>query len=154
MKITKRYYFAMVLAALLVSSGLNAQGGRGPGGPGRTPMTEEDIKERVDQLAETLKLSEEQHKLLEKSELDWYKKMDVERQKMRSEGGQGMDREARRAQMMEMREEHDAKIKEILGEEQFKQYQEIQEKRRSENQQGRRPEDGDSERPARGRGRN
>jgi len=145
----------MILSCLLLSSNLMAQGGRGPGGPGRGyPMTEEGIKERVDQLAETLKLNDDQHKQLEKVEMDFYKKIDVERQKMRNEGGPlPQDREARRDKMMQMREERDARYKEILTEEQFKQYQEIQEKRRSEMRNQYRPE-GNSERPSRGRGRN
>ncbi|MCK5135531.1 MAG: hypothetical protein KAR19_07055 [Bacteroidales bacterium] len=124
--------------------------GQGPGmGPGRQ-MSEEDIKERIEDLSDTLKLSEEQHGKILEYELEFYNKRQVERQKFAG------DREAMRAAMMEAREERDKKYAEVLTKVQMEKFKEIQEQRRSqmrrlyqENNSG-----SDDERPARGRGRN
>jgi len=130
----------------------------GPGGPGRGyQMTEEDIRSRVDNLAETLEMTDDQHQKILAAELDFYNRMQIERQKMRNAGGPPPDREAMRARMTEMREERDRKYGEILTGEQMEKYREIREQRREEmrsrNQEGNQTESG-GERPARGRGRN
>ena len=133
---------------------LSGQDGQGPGGgPGQGrgfQMSEDDINERVDNLSETLKFSKDQHKKILEYELEFYNKIQVERQK--STG----DREAMRASMMQAREERDKKYEEVLTKEQMEKFKEIQEERRSDMRrqyQDNNPE-GEDDRPARGRGRN
>ena len=150
---TKKHMILAALISAVFCLGLYAQP---PGGGRGFQMTEEDIKERVDQNAATLELSEAQHKKYMDVELDFYNRMQIERQKMRSAGAPPPNREAMRSKMMEMRDERNAKIKEILTEEQFAKFTEMQEQRRNEMRQqrpGQAPGAQPSERPARGRGR-
>jgi hypothetical protein len=148
---------ALMMAALTlqVSAQEGQRGQRSGGGPGRGfQMTEEDIKERVDNLSENLKFSQEQHKKILDYELETYNKMQIERQKMQSQGGD-FDREAMRARMREMREERDKKYEEVLTKEQMVKFNEIREQRRNQMRQQYQDRDGDGqgERPQRGRGR-
>ena len=128
------------------------------GGPGRGfQMTEEDIKERVESSAKTLNMNDEQHKKALAVEMDFYNKMQIERQKMMNAGGPPDDREAMRAKMMEMRDQRNARYEEILTPEQYKQFIDMQEQRmremREQRQQMNQDGEGSQERPARGRGR-
>ena len=112
-------------------------------------MSEDDIIDRVDNLSETLKFSKDQHKKILEYELEFYNKIQVERQKFTG------DREAMRATMMQAREERDKKYEEVLTKEQMEKFKEIQEERRSDMRrqyQENNPE-GENDRPARGRGR-
>ncbi len=128
-------------------------------GPGRGfQMTEEDIKERVDNTAQTLKLNDEQHKKALAVEMDFYNKMQIEFQKMRSEGGPPTDREAMRAKMMKMRDERNAAYEAVLTPEQYKQFIDLQDQRMREMREQRQQshpegEGSDTERSERGRGR-
>ena len=122
-------------------------------------MTEEEIKERVDITAQTLKLNDDQHKKALAVEMDFYNKMQIERQKMMNAGGPPTDREAMRAKMTKMRDERNAAYEEVLTPEQYKQFIDIQEQRRSEMRKQRQQsnpdgEGGTTERSERGRGRN
>jgi len=133
-------------------------GGRGrPGGPGRGPqMTEEDIKERVDNLAETLEMSKDQHKKILAVDMDFYNRMQIERQKMMNEGGPGPDQEAMRAKMRKIRDERNQQYEEVLTPAQYEKFIEIQEQRRREMRQQRQQNnpEGQGDRPSRGRNRN
>jgi hypothetical protein len=113
-------------------------------------MTEEDISERVDNLAETLELTEQQHKKILDFDLEFYTKMQVEREKQMG------DREAMRAAMREARDERNRKYEEVLTREQMDKFIEIQERRREQMRQQRQQNSsgGEGERPARGRSRN
>ena len=126
------------------------------GGPGRGfQMTEEDIKERVANTAETLKLDDEQHKKALAVEMDFYNKMQIERQKMMNAGGPPTDREAMREKMMKMRDERNAEYEGILSADQYKQFIDIQEQRQREMREQRQqsnPDEGTTERSSRGRG--
>jgi len=130
-------------------------------GPGRGfQMTEEDIKERVDNTAQTLKLNDEQHKKALAVEMDFYNKMQIEFQKMRNAGGPPADgdREAMRAKMMKMRDERNAEYEKVLTPDQYKQFIETQEQRQREMREQRQQshpegEGSDTERSERGRGR-
>ncbi len=149
--------FKMMGLALLISLfGMNilAQGGPGRG----FQMTEEDIKENVDNTAKTLKLDDEQHKKALAVEMDFYNKMQIERQKMMNAGGPPTDREAMREKMMKMRDDRNAQYEDILSPEQYKQFIDIQEQRMREMREQRQQsnpngEGSDEERPERGRGR-
>jgi len=129
-------------------------------GPGRGfQMTEDDIKERVNNTAQTLKLNDDQHKKALAVEMDFYNKMQIERQKMRNSGAPPTDREAMRAKMMKMRDERNAEYETILTPDQYKQFIKLQEQRRSEMREQRQQsnpdgEGGTTERSERGRGRN
>ena len=153
-KLSKLNAFGLAFLMSLFTLTLSGQGGQGTGGgPGQGrgfQMSEDDITERVDNLSETLKFSKEQHKKILEYELEFYNKIQVERQK--STG----DREAMRASMMQAREERDKKYEEVLTKEQMEKFKEIQEERRSDMRrqyQENNPE-GENDRPARGRGRN
>lgn len=143
-------------------SGQQGRPGAGPGngsggGFGRGfQMSEEDIKDRVDNLAETLEFSEDQHKKIMRFELEFYNKMQVERQKRMNNTDGNFDREAMRESMMKAREERDKKYEEVLTKEQLVKFREIQEQRRSEMRQQYQESspDNQEERPARGRSRN
>ena len=149
--------FKAIGLALLVSLfalNISAQG------PGRgMQMTEEDIKERVDNTAQTLKLNDEQHKKALAVEMDFYNKMQIEVQKMRNEGGPPTDRDAMRAKMMKMRDDRNAEYESILSPDQYKQFIDLQEQRMREMREQRQQsnpdgEGGTTERTERGRGRN
>jgi Spy/CpxP family protein refolding chaperone len=143
----------LALLASLFALNMSAQG------PGRGfQMTEEDIKERVDNTAKTLKLNDEQHKKALAVEMDFANKMQIEFQKMRNEGGPPTDREAMRAKMMKMRDERNAEYEAILSPEQYKQFIDLQEQRmremREQRQQSHPEREGsDTARSERGRGR-
>ena len=142
---------ALVLPGFLLVLNLSAQGGPGRG----FQMTEEDIKERVESTARTLKMDEDQHKKALSVEMDFYNKMQIERQKMMNAGGPP-DRESMRAKMMQMRDERNAEYKKILSSDQYDQFIEMQEQRMREMREQRQQRDsGESgeDRPARGRGR-
>ena len=144
----------LVLLATLFVLNISAQGGPGRG----FQMTEEDIKERVDNTAQTLKLNDEQHKKALAVEMDFYNKMQIEFQKMRNAGGPPTDREAMRAKMMKMRDERNAEYEKILSPDQYKEFIDLQEQRMREMREQRQQsnpggEGGSGERHERGRGR-
>ena len=128
-------------------------------GPGRGfQMTEEDIKNRVDNTAQTLNLNEEQHKKVLAVEMDFSNKMQIEFQKMRNAGGPPTDREAMREKMMKMRDDRNAQYEAVLTPDQYKQFIDLQEQRMREMREQRQQanpdgEGNEEERPARGRGR-
>ena len=144
----------LVLLATLFVLNISAQGGPGRG----FQMTEEDIKERVDNTAQTLKLNDEQHKKALAVEMDFYNKMQIEFQKMRNAGGPPTDREAMRAKMMKMRDDRNAEYEKILSPDQYKEFIDLQEQRMREMREQRQQsnpggEGGSGERHERGRGR-
>jgi hypothetical protein len=152
----KSFGLAAVMSLLMIQL-FGQDGPRPGGGPGRGfQMTEEDIRERVDNLAETLGFSEDQHKKVMQFELEFYNKMQVERQKMMNNSGGNFDREAWRETMMKNREERDKHYEEVLTSDQLVRLKEIQEQRRSERrrQYQQSSSENEEERPARGRGRN
>ena len=146
----KKFKLAVFTAALIM--GIMPLFGQPPGGPGQGPrrmMTEEDVKNRVDNLAKTLEMTADQKEKIMKYEIDSYKKRQVEMQKFQG------DREAMRAYFTKSREERDKLYEETLTEDQMTKYKEIQEQRRQEMQNRRQqnPQQGPpQDRPDRGRG--
>jgi hypothetical protein len=143
---------AFVLLISLFTVQLFAQGGPGRG----FQMTEEDIRERVDNLAETLELTDKQHKKIMENEMEFYTKMQIERQKFQNDGGPPPDREAMRETMMKMRDERNKQYEEVLTPAQMEKFTEIQEQRRNEMRrqyQENNPEGEEGEKQERGRGR-
>lgn len=141
--------------ALLISTAVMTLSAQRPGGPGRGwQMSEEDIKERVDKLAETLGLNEDQHKKVLAIDMDFYNKMQIEGQKMRNMERTPENRDAMRAKMMKMRDERNEEYEAVLTPEQYEQFIELQEARRDEMRKQREQRDGEGEeKPSRGRGR-
>jgi len=151
MKPTVKFSIAMVVM-LVAGLQLYAQG---PGDGRGFQMTEEDIKERSENTSKMLGLSKHQSKKVLEIDMDFYNKMQIERQKMRNAGGPPADREEMRAKMMKMRDERNAEYEKVLNKEQYKQFLELQEQRRNEMRQQRQQSnpDGGEERSERGRGR-
>ena len=145
------FAFTFQLSAQEPERDQDRPGGRGgPGGARRGyQTTEEDISERADHLAATLELTEQQHKKIVDYDLEFYTKMQVEREKHMG------DREAMRAAMMEARDQRNRKYEEVLTKEQMDKFLEIQEQRREQMRQQRQQNNsgGEEERPARGRSR-
>lgn len=148
----------LALLASLFTLNISAQG---PGGPGRGfQMTEDDIKAQSANTAKALNLNDDQQKKVLAADMDFYNKMQIEFQKMRSENGPPADRDAMREKMTKMRDERNAAYKAVLTPEQYQQFTEMQEQRmremREQRQQGNPPggDQSDTQRPERGRGRN
>ncbi len=141
-----------VFLASLLAMNISAQG---QGGQGRGQMTEEDIRERSERTAETLGLNEEQQKKILVIDMDFYNKMQIERQKMRNAGGPPPDREEMRSKMMKMRDDRNLQYEEVLTADQYKKFIERQEQRQNEmrQQQQSNPEGGGEKKAERGRGR-
>ena len=156
MKRTLRFAAAASVMLLFVLQ-ISAQG---PGGGRGFQMTEDDIKENAKNTAESLKLSDQQAKKVLSIDMEFYNKMQIERQKMMNAGGPPADgdREAMRERMTKMRDDRNAKYQEVLTPDQYKQFTETQEQRRNEmrqqrEQQQQNPDSQPEERPERGRGR-
>jgi len=146
---------AVVLLFSLFSMNIFAQG---PGGPGRgQQMTEDDIKERSAQTARTLELNEDQTKKILSIDMDFYNKMQIERQKMRNMERSPENRDIMMEKMRTMRDERNEQYEKVLTPDQYEKFIEMEEQRRSEMREKRQQNNPDSkqeERPARGRGRN
>ncbi len=145
----------LTLLISLFALNISAQG---PGGGRGFQMTEEDIKEQSGNTAKTLGLTDEQAKKTLAADMDFYNKMQIERQKMRSAGGPPADgdRQAMRDKMTKMRDDRNAEYEKVLTPEQYKKFIEIQEQRRNEMREQRQQSnpDGGEGNPQRGRGRN
>jgi Spy/CpxP family protein refolding chaperone len=133
-----------LLFLVFVSIPAFSQPGQGQGG--RRQYTEEDVKERVRQTADSLSLTAEQEKKVLAFELEFFKKNQAMRENFDPETG---DREAMRALMMKQREERDKKYSEVLTLEQMKKYYQMQERRQERMRQRREDDTGGQ----RGRGR-
>ena len=152
MKQIKNYrIIGFVLLCSLLSLNIAAQG------PGRgQQMTEEDIKERVEKTAEALDLTDDQHKKILAVDMDFYNKMQIERQKMRNAERTEETRDVMREKMIKMRDERNEQYEKVLTPDQYKQFLKMQEQRMNEMQQQRQQREGSEgeERSSRGRGRN
>ena len=116
------------------------------GGRGGRQMSEEDVKERVEQTADSLNLTAEQEKKVLEFEMEFFR----ERQKMFEDfDPETGDREAMRANMMKQRDARNEKYAEVLTEEQLEKFQEMQDRRRQNIRQRREQDSGGD----RGRGR-
>jgi len=150
-KYTKSFVLVVLLGMLTVPSISQQRPGMGQGqGPGRGQgwqWSEDNVKERVERLSQSLELSEDQHNKVLEFELETYKKNQVNMQKYRD------DRVKMREIMTEQRELRDKKYKEILTETQYNTFKANQQERmRNRPDPQQRPTE--TERPDRGRGRN
>jgi Spy/CpxP family protein refolding chaperone len=147
---------AILLVVTMFTIPMYAQPGRGqrPGqGPGQgqgMQFSEESMKERISNLADTLKLSDQQEKQILDSELKFARTMQSQRENFDFASG---DRDAFRAKMTTLREERDAQYKEVLNTEQYAKYSKMMEGRRSQMRERPQREGEEQERSSRGRGR-
>jgi len=115
----------------------------------RRQTSEEDIKRRVELVADTLELSDQQEKEVLAVEMEFYKNMQKVRENFNPETS---DREAIRDKMIAMRAEVSKKYEKILTKEQFAKYKKMEEERRSNRQrQGQGGGQGDGAERGRGR---
>lgn len=155
--ISKIKMAGFALICCLFSMNIYAQG---PGGPGRgQQMTEEDIKERSEKTAKTLGLNDEQQKKVLAIDMDFYNKMQIERQKMRNMERTEETRNVMREKMTKMNDERNKQYKEVLTQEQHKKFIDIQDQRRDEMRKHQQSnpgggQGGQSGQSGRGRGRN
>ncbi|NCB09201.1 MAG: hypothetical protein EOM73_13675 [Bacteroidia bacterium] len=128
-------FFGMLLATGLMFScnqsqnNSNNQGGMGPG----NFNPEEMIQRQVSELKETLNLSSDQEKQMQKLITQNFENMRKMREQ-RQNSGEGF--EGMREQMQKIREEQNNKVKAILSDEQWEKYQVWQEERRARRGQG------------------
>lgn len=150
--------FKMMGVALLFSLFSMNIAAQGPGGPGRgQQMTEDDIKERAEKTAKVLELNDDQAKKILAIDMDFYNKMQIERQKMRNAERTPENRDAMREKMTTMRDDLNKQYEAVLSPEQYEKHLEMQEQRRNEmreNRQQNNPNGEQEARPERGRGRN
>ena len=136
---------AITLWAFLLAAAVPAVAQPGPGG--RRQFTEEDVRQRVDRIADSLDLTTEQEGKILDIELTYFKKNQEMRENFDPETG---DREAMREYMMKQREERMDKYAKVLTPEQMEQYTQMMERMRQNMR--RRMEDQPGDR-GRGRGR-
>lgn len=134
MKTNKIFKLGFLFSLLaVISFPLAAQpgegGGQGQGGGQNRGRTEEDVKKRVDRMAESVDLSDEQKSSVMAYDLEAYRMAQTFR-----EDNPG-DRETMRPYMQKLRKEREAKLAEILSDEQMALYMEQQEQRRQERDQ-------------------
>ena len=126
----KKIVFLAATLFMFFAISANAQQ-RGP----REHMTpEQQVTRMVERLTEELKLDENQQKELQTYFTEQFQKRQEEFEKNRPAPE---DREAMREKMEKEREATDAKLKEVLTEEQYKTYKANEEKRMKEMQQHR-----------------
>ena len=117
-------------------SGQPGMMGMGHGQPGMMGMgrgmfgqaSEEAVKERVENMAETFEFSAEQKNKFMEFEMDLFKKNQIELQKL------ARDREAMISYMQAQRELRDKKYAEVFTKEQMAKYNELQQNRRPQHQ--------------------
>lgn len=117
------------------------------GGPGGPKMTEDNVKERVAELSETLELNEEQEEAILVFELEQFNTMQDKMEENRD------DRDAMHEFMDEFMKEKEEKYAEVLNEEQLAKWKELEEKRRQSRPSRPGEEDDDDSQSSRGRGR-
>jgi Spy/CpxP family protein refolding chaperone len=137
----------ITLWAFLLASALPAvaQPGGGPGG--RRQFTEEDVRQRVDRIADSLDMTTEQKGKILAIELAYFKKNQEMRENFDPDTG---DREAMREYMMKQREERMDKYAEVLTPEQMEKYTRMMERMRQNMRRRMEEQPGDR---GRGRGR-
>lgn len=129
--------FVILLSLIVVACNQSGNTGNNQGqGPGNF-NAEEMVDRQMEELNEALDLSKKQDEQMREIMHEGIDKMMQMREEMRSGGG---DFEGMRETMRAQREKQDAKVKDILSEDQFVKYQEIQEERRARRGQGRQGE--------------
>jgi periplasmic protein CpxP/Spy len=151
----------MLLAIFMIPA--NGQGGqRGGQGAGqgngqvqrqRIQQTEADVEQRVDRLAESLELNEEQKTKILALEKEQFKKTQAMRTGFDGQQASPEQRTQMREKMKETREVREKKYKEILTEEQYAKYIKLRDERMQNRQRPGDSQNKSGDRPSRGRGR-
>jgi Spy/CpxP family protein refolding chaperone len=126
----KKTFMIFSLVVFMIASAY-AQEGR-PEGAGGRPNPEEFRKKQVEMMKKELNLTDVQVAKIDSAFAEMGKKMEASR----SQAQGTEDRDKMREQMMAMREENDKALQKILTPDQYKKWQEIQEKMRSERRGG------------------
>lgn len=129
----KKIFFAAATALLMLVGNVSAQG-RPEGRPQMNP--EEFAKRRTEHLTKQLELNEEQSKQVYAQQLNQMKQMQQLRQ------DQQTSREQMREKMHAARQQQDAEMKQILTDEQYKKWQQLQQEGRHRRPNGPRGEGG------------
>lgn len=112
----KKQILLAAIAALFSITAVNAQGG---GGNFQRKTPEERLKPIHEKLDSAFKLDAVKMKAVDEIFLNSFKDQDKKMDELRAGGGQ-MDRDAMMAARKQMNDERDAKLKEVLTEEQLK----------------------------------
>lgn len=133
------YILFVILIGLIVScnrgSRNNSQQSFGPGGgmgPGNFDP-QAFVNRQMDELKEALELTKDQEKKVREIISSGFETMQKAREEMRDGSG---NFEGMREKMQKMREEQNEKIKEVLSDEQWTKYDEIQKEMRERMRQG------------------
>lgn len=119
----KKLLFLLILA--LVTIGANAQGQGGP----RQFKPEDMAKRQAERVKEVCSTNDEQYKAIYELYLAQSKKMTAQMDSIRALGNNGGQMRFNPEEMQKRQEEMNAKIKEILTEEQYAKYEEMQKQR-------------------------
>jgi Spy/CpxP family protein refolding chaperone len=141
------YLKAIALGAFLLAASVPAIAQPGPGQGGRRQFTEEDVRQRVGRMADSLDMTTGQKEKILDIELTYFKKNQEMREKFDPETA---DREAMREFMMKQREERMDKYADVLTPEQMEKYTQMMQRMR---QNMRRRMEEQPEDRGRGRGR-
>lgn len=128
-KIFKWGFIFILLAVMAFSLAAQPGEGGGQGGGPNRERTEEDVKKRVDRMAESLDLSDDQKSSVMAHDLEAYRKAQAFRADNHG------DWEAMRPYMQKLRKEREAKLTEILSDAQMAVHKEQQEERRQAREQ-------------------
>ena len=140
--------FALLAMPAFAQPGGGQGRGQGQGqGQGRQ-FSEENMKRRIANLADSLDMTADQEKKITAYESELFKEMQKARENFDPETG---DREEMRERMMEIMEKRNAKYEEVLSAEQYAKYSKMMQNRQRQRPQ--RSGEGEGERPSRGRGR-
>jgi hypothetical protein len=120
-KITNLRTLGIGVLFIGASLSLNAQQGRGQGMRGQA-TDEEGLNRHVEQLATDLQLNDKQKARVLELERDHLQTMEKERAK------RGADRDAHYQAMEKLRTDHEAKMKQVLTEDQFNRWKETRQK--------------------------
>lgn len=142
----KKIFYSLLVLMMVLSVSCNqssqnnsqpASGGFGGGGNGPGNFDPQAMLDRqMEQMKERLNLKDDQEKQIRDIMAQGFDEMRKMREEMR-DGGGGGNFEGMREQMQQMREEQNKKIKAILSENQWYEYEAMQEEMRSRRGQGR-----------------
>ncbi|WP_297087782.1 hypothetical protein [uncultured Draconibacterium sp.] len=131
----KKFIFPLMLALITLLSACkqgNNNNSSAPQGPGNF-NPEEMVNRQLEELNKILVFIDDQEEKMREVLSAGMKNMMDMREEMRNGDG---DRESMREAMMQAREEQNAKVKEILSDEQWEKYQAFEAERRSRRGQG------------------
>jgi periplasmic protein CpxP/Spy len=110
----KKQFFLALVTFIIAATSVNAQGGF----QRRTP--EERLKQVHEKIVEVIKLDADKLTKIDAIFLESFKQQDAKMEEIRNSGS--FDREAMQAAREQLTKDRDAKLKEVLNEEEMKKY--------------------------------